>query len=842
MHATSLNHLRAELIEAHERQSTTEIEKAASKSQFLRLAQACHFQDHVPEGFESSGLSLTFGEHRMLAAILDTKQEMTVPKIRIHSEADPYNYHFSVIICVKDTARFLPTLLNSLDSQTFSNFQIVFIDDASVDSSLSILRTWSSGRTNVSLIHSNVNLGPAAARNEALQFCSGKWITTVDSDDFIDRHYFERVDNFMETSADCAMYTTRPLRVNGANGEVADSLPLGFKYRQGDQVIDLHNNPTHIQLGATAFLNRQFLEENEVFFDPRVQPTFEDGNFIARYLLAISRNSKAPLLIGEVSSAFYFYRSRPERDSLVQSSWSKGERFDDQIKYGYLPLLSSCKNNLPLWLANTILYDISWYFTEELATRPRTQWIHSTPRLRDIFLKHLDSVFRFLPKESNPCRNLPTTVTDAWQALYWGGDEHGSFDQVFFGALTSKVDFDVVPPIKPANNPLSWFERMRIRRLITGDGIHTALRKAVRRRTSYWQKKSARIEAEILKRIPQNANRYRNALIFIDRAEGAGDNAEHLFRWVTKNTNEKAYFVLRKSSPSWERLHRDELKLLPYGSLRAKLAYLSARAIISSDAVVESRNLAPQYLYGRPKAPFIFLQHGVIYNKNIKSVSNWLNGIDIDLMITSTQEEYRLLTRSDSPFAISNERVKLVGMPRWDRLRSIKPVHNPAGRRRVMLMPTWFPDHEYQEWFSLASILSERHRVIFALHPSIAKSISPSGEPTYEILDPRVDDFQSALSSVDAFITDYTSAMFDALFLDKRVAFMFQKKGKILTDETAIQKIPVLPNISSLTQWLENGVQPSPRPAFIRSNSYCRDVYLEIGTFLTKEASRKALK
>ncbi|OFL94417.1 hypothetical protein HMPREF2734_01280 [Corynebacterium sp. HMSC055D05] len=173
-------------------------------------------------------------------------------------------------------------------------------------------------------------------------------------------------------------------------------------------------------------------------------------------------------------------------------------------------------------------------------------------------------------------------------------------------------------------------------------------------------------------------------------------------------------------------------------------------------------------------------------------------------------------------------------MPRWDRLRQLDASLPFDKKIDVILMPTWFPDSIYDNWFALAENLADTYNVALVLHPSIARQTGAIVAKKFQILDPRVDDFQRAISQTDAFLTDYTSAMFDALFLRKKVAFIFQNRGKIITEESSIQEIPVLDSEAAVRGWLDHGAELNSYPSFNDSDCYSRDTYRIIQEYLAR--------
>ena len=96
----------------------------------------------------------------------------------------------SAIIPVYNTERYLRECLDSLCKQTYSNLEIILIDDGSTDASPAICDEYSVKDSRISVIH-NQNAGVSAARNTGLDKAKGKYIAFVDSDDWVEPEYIE---------------------------------------------------------------------------------------------------------------------------------------------------------------------------------------------------------------------------------------------------------------------------------------------------------------------------------------------------------------------------------------------------------------------------------------------------------------------------------------------------------------------------------------------------------------------------------------------------------------------------------------------------------------------------
>ena len=101
-------------------------------------------------------------------------------------------YLLSVIIPIYNTAKYLDRCINSIVSQTYTNIEIICINDGSTDNCKDILDRWQTKDTRIKVYHKE-NGGIASARNLGLEKASGDYIGWVDSDDYVDKDYFKRL-------------------------------------------------------------------------------------------------------------------------------------------------------------------------------------------------------------------------------------------------------------------------------------------------------------------------------------------------------------------------------------------------------------------------------------------------------------------------------------------------------------------------------------------------------------------------------------------------------------------------------------------------------------------------
>lgn len=108
----------------------------------------------------------------------------------------------SVLMPVYNVEKYLPQCLQSLQNQTFQDFEIVAINDGSTDSSLSLLESYAAQDKRMRII-SQKNMGLACTRNNLLDQAQGKYFVFVDSDDWIREDCLQLLyDRAEQTNAD----------------------------------------------------------------------------------------------------------------------------------------------------------------------------------------------------------------------------------------------------------------------------------------------------------------------------------------------------------------------------------------------------------------------------------------------------------------------------------------------------------------------------------------------------------------------------------------------------------------------------------------------------------------
>lgn len=103
-----------------------------------------------------------------------------------------YEVLISVIIPVYNVECYLVECVQSIINQTYSNLEIILVDDGSTDASPRICDAFAQKDKRIIVIHKK-NEGVSAARNSGIEIAKGEYIGFVDSDDFIDSQMYEKL-------------------------------------------------------------------------------------------------------------------------------------------------------------------------------------------------------------------------------------------------------------------------------------------------------------------------------------------------------------------------------------------------------------------------------------------------------------------------------------------------------------------------------------------------------------------------------------------------------------------------------------------------------------------------
>ncbi len=128
----------------------------------------------------------------------------------------------SVIVPVYNVEDYLEECINSILSQTYTNLEILIVDDGSTDNSLAILQDFSQRDSRIT-IFTKENGGLSSARNRAIDEAKGEYFTFIDSDDYIEENYIEYLmKSLIDNEADISIVNSYHM-INGKRKDIINN-------------------------------------------------------------------------------------------------------------------------------------------------------------------------------------------------------------------------------------------------------------------------------------------------------------------------------------------------------------------------------------------------------------------------------------------------------------------------------------------------------------------------------------------------------------------------------------------------------------------------------------------
>ncbi len=109
------------------------------------------------------------------------------------------NIEVSIVVPIYNVEKYLRRCFDSLINQTFTNIEIIALNNGSTDNSLNILKEYANRDKRIKIIDNN-NLGVSEARNIGIKEAKGNYIVFVDSDDWIDKDMVEVLHNSIDSN------------------------------------------------------------------------------------------------------------------------------------------------------------------------------------------------------------------------------------------------------------------------------------------------------------------------------------------------------------------------------------------------------------------------------------------------------------------------------------------------------------------------------------------------------------------------------------------------------------------------------------------------------------------
>lgn len=196
--------------------------------------------------------------------------------------------HISVIVPVYNVEKYLHRCVDSILAQTFSDFELILVDDGSPDNCGKICDEYAEKDNRIYVIHKE-NGGLSDARNAGLDIAKGEYVFFCDSDDYIDEYLFESVVPYLVDGYDLVSF--RHDKVFDDRESVPclySSVLSDFEFHSAKDRFDFINN-VFMMYGigfesCTRIFKRSIIEEYHIRFEDNKRIFAEDICFSLYYL------------------------------------------------------------------------------------------------------------------------------------------------------------------------------------------------------------------------------------------------------------------------------------------------------------------------------------------------------------------------------------------------------------------------------------------------------------------------------------------------------------------------------------------------------------------------------
>lgn len=289
--------------------------------------------------------------------------------------------YISVIVPVYNAESTLKKCIDSILVQDFTDFEVILIDDGSQDKSLQICEDFAKKDNRIIVVHKE-NGGVSSARNYGLEIAKGKWVTFIDSDDYINGSYFTIFEDKDLIFASYQIIQSGKL-VYRMTSEGLDNHSLS-------ELVDKYGIDSMLRVPWGKFYKRNFIADIRFPADMKVG---EDTCFVWKYL------SKCKTYGVARKSIYYFsksYMSSKQKygmkvDYAINSLYQLKAAFTDMAEHfginrqlffsfiGYFKLVSSeeWKKNRKLWYDNETIKELYHFVWPDLSITQKIKLVIS---------------------------------------------------------------------------------------------------------------------------------------------------------------------------------------------------------------------------------------------------------------------------------------------------------------------------------------------------------------------------------------------------------------------------------------------------------------------------------
>ena len=191
------------------------------------------------------------------------------------------NKSVSIIVPVYNVEKYLEECLDSIINQTYSDLDVILVDDGSTDSSPDICERYAEKDNRIRVIHKNTG-GASSARNIGLDYAQGEYVYFMDSDDYLEKDAIDLLVRTAEDKPDIVFFDAHTFADEDYNGKInADSYIRKSDYKDGsgkEITKTLFSNNEFKYSTPLIFVKKSFLHKLQLRFYEGI--IYEDMIFV----------------------------------------------------------------------------------------------------------------------------------------------------------------------------------------------------------------------------------------------------------------------------------------------------------------------------------------------------------------------------------------------------------------------------------------------------------------------------------------------------------------------------------------------------------------------------------
>lgn len=224
------------------------------------------------------------------------------------------NHLISIIIPIYNAEEYLEKCINSIIQQTYSNWELILINDGSIDKSETICKKYSNQYNNIYYYY-KINEGVSIARNFGITKAKGKWIIFIDSDDYIKEDYLYQFITDNDNDYDMIVGGYNVFGISKENIKPASSKVITIEY-QNFSFIDVQENNPNINILyhiCGKLYNKKIIDEYKISFSKKMKLA-EDTCFNIDYISHINNIKIIPY------AGYYYRKNNIEKKRTIDYS------------------------------------------------------------------------------------------------------------------------------------------------------------------------------------------------------------------------------------------------------------------------------------------------------------------------------------------------------------------------------------------------------------------------------------------------------------------------------------------------------------------------------------------